>query len=134
MLTVARPKRTVCLGRIGEHHLRPHEDILLKCQRGDPGAEVGGNGHACLDRSKGRAAWLADERQKDVLDGHRDLLRRQNRPALVGTPDPRQARELRSVGRRQALTEVKDWPRSASMDYPDRGVSRFRRIWTYQLE
>nr|WP_247456636.1 hypothetical protein [Bradyrhizobium sp. 166] len=75
VLTVARANRPVCLGRIGiigEHHLRPHEDILLECKRGDPGAEVGGNGHACLDRSKGRAAWLADERQKDVLDGHRD--------------------------------------------------------------
>src|SRR6266702_8986502 len=56
----------------GEYHLRPHENILLQRKRGDPRAEIGGDGHAFLDRSKRRPARLADKRQKDILDGHRD--------------------------------------------------------------
>ena len=71
---------------IGEHDLRPHENIVLERERRDPGAEVGGNSHALLDRSKGRPARLADERQKDVLDGHRDSpCAARIRPPFVGS-------------------------------------------------
>jgi hypothetical protein len=113
-VAVAGLEQPFCLGGIGivwEHHLRPHENILFECQRGDPGAEVGGNGNAFLDRSKGRLARLADKRQKDVLDGHRDS------PLTAGLGSASSGRlilvkpgELRQP--EQALTKVKDWPRS----------------------
>jgi hypothetical protein len=42
------------------------------------------------------------------------LLASQDKLPLVGTFDPSQGGEHRSVSRRQDLTEVKDWPRSGS--------------------
>src|SRR4051794_1271353 len=79
--------------------------------------------HFSIAARAGPRGWPTSGRKTSLI-GIGILLRRQNRLALVGTLDPRQARELRPAGRRQALTEVKDWPRSASMDYPDRGASR----------
>src|SRR3954451_11842620 len=79
--------------------------------------------HFSIAARAGPRGWPTSGRKTSLI-GIGILLRHQNRPALVGTLDPRQARELQPAGRRQALTEVKDWPRSASMDYPDRGASR----------
>lgn len=75
LLHVVRLSRTAGLrglAIVGQHHLRPLENVFLERERGDPGAEVGGDGHTFLDRNQGRPARLADKRQKDVLDGHRD--------------------------------------------------------------
>src|SRR3954468_16488484 len=88
--------------------------------------------HFSIAARAGPRGWPTSGRKTSLM-GIGILLRRQNRPALVETLDPRQARELRPIGGRQALTEVKDWPRSASMDYPVRPRAAFRRIWTYQL-
>lgn len=55
-----------------EHQGRTHENLVFQRERGDPGAEIGGDSHAFLDRREDGCARLADKRQKDVLDGHRD--------------------------------------------------------------
>jgi hypothetical protein len=75
ILHIARSRGPLCLGSIGsigKQHFRSHESIFLERKRGDPGAEVGGDGHAFLDRSESRSARLADKRQKNVFQGHRD--------------------------------------------------------------
>ena len=75
LLHVAYLTRIACLRGIQiarADDRRPRENIFLERERGDPGAEVGGDSHACRDRSEGRPARLADKRQKDILDGHRD--------------------------------------------------------------
>ncbi len=37
---------------MGQHHLRPLENVFLERERRDPGAEVGGDGHTFLDRNQ----------------------------------------------------------------------------------
>nr|WP_225133153.1 hypothetical protein [Bradyrhizobium yuanmingense] len=57
---------------VRQHHLRSLENIFLERERGDPGAEIGGDRNAFLDRNQRWPARLADKGQKHILDGHRN--------------------------------------------------------------
>ncbi|KYK49003.1 hypothetical protein A1D31_27185 [Bradyrhizobium liaoningense] len=79
---------------VRQHHPRSLEDFFLERERGDPGAEIGGNGHAFLYRDHSRSARRADKGQKDVLDGHPHSPGSHDRPARVEALDPRQRQTL----------------------------------------